>query len=88
MSIVGPRPERPDFVRMYEASIPLYRMRLQVKPGLTGWAQVNGAYTASVAETREKLAYDLYYLRNRSILLDLTILLATVRVILFGVGAR
>ncbi|WP_419729322.1 exopolysaccharide biosynthesis polyprenyl glycosylphosphotransferase [Lichenicola sp.] len=88
MSIVGPRPERPDFVRMYEASIPLYRMRLQVKPGLTGWAQVNSAYTASVAETREKLAYDLYYLRNRSILLDLTILLATVRVILFGVGAR
>ena len=88
MSIVGPRPERPDFVQMYQATIPCYGLRLRVKPGLTGWAQVNSAYTASETETRVKLAYDLYYLRNRSVLLDLSIIMATVRVILFGVGAR
>ena len=88
MSVVGPRPERPDFVQLYDATIPFYRLRLRVKPGLTGWAQVNSAYTASETETRIKLAYDLYYLRNRSVLLDLSIIMATVRVILFGVGAR
>ncbi len=88
MSVVGPRPERPDFVQLYDATIPFYRLRLRVKPGLTGWAQVNSAYTASEIETRIKLAYDLYYLRNRSVLLDLSIIMATVRVILFGVGAR
>ncbi len=88
MSVVGPRPERPDFVQLYDATIPFYSLRLRVKPGLTGWAQVNSAYTASETETRIKLAYDLYYLRNRSVLLDLSIIMATVRVILFGVGAR
>ncbi len=88
MSVVGPRPERPDFVQLYDATIPFYSLRLRVKPGLTGWAQVNSAYTASETETRIKLAYDLYYLRNRSVLLDLSIMVATVRVILFGVGAR
>ena len=88
MSIVGPRPERPDFVRRYTASIPFYDQRHQVKPGLTGWAQVHCPYSASDAETREKLSYDLYYVRNRSLLLDLSVLIATVRVILFQVGAR
>ena len=88
MSLVGPRPERPNFVARYEAVIPFYGLRMRVKPGLTGWAQVNSDYTASDAETREKLSYDLYYLRHRSLLLDLTVIVATIRVILFGVGAR
>ena len=88
MSIVGPRPERPDFVRRYSAAIPGYDERHQVKPGLTGWAQVHCAYTASDAETREKVSYDLYYVRNRTLALDLSVLVSTVRVILFQVGAR
>jgi lipopolysaccharide/colanic/teichoic acid biosynthesis glycosyltransferase len=68
--------------------IPLYRQRSYVKPGLTGWAQVNYPYGASVEDAREKLAYDLYYVKNRGLLLDLLILFATVRVILFREGAR
>jgi lipopolysaccharide/colanic/teichoic acid biosynthesis glycosyltransferase len=68
--------------------IPLYRQRAYVKPGITGWAQVNYPYGASVEDAREKLAYDLYYVKNRSLLLDVLILFATVRVILFREGAR
>ncbi len=88
MSIVGPRPERPEFVERYRAVIPGYDMRHAVKPGLTGWAQVNSAYTASEAETREKVSYDLYYVRRRSLALDLSIMVSTVRVILFQIGSR
>ena len=88
MSIVGPRPERPEFVERYRAVIPGYDIRHAVKPGLTGWAQVNSAYTASEAETREKVSYDLYYVRRRSMALDLSIMVSTVRVILFQIGAR
>ena len=88
MSLVGPRPERPEFVRRYSASIPFYDRRLLVKPGLTGWAQVHCAYTASDAETRQKLSYDLYYVRHRSLALDFSVLISTIRVILFQVGAR
>ena len=88
MSFIGPRPERPHFVAQLAAAIPHYDARTQVKPGLTGWAQVNYPYGASVEDARMKLSYDLYYVRNRSLLLDLLILVATVRVILFQEGAR
>lgn len=88
MSIIGPRPERPHFVAQLDQVIPLYRQRSFVKPGITGWAQVNYPYGASVEDAREKLAYDLYYVKNRGLMLDLLILFATVRVILFREGAR
>jgi len=88
MSMIGPRPERPSFVRELAQVIPFYSHRCYVKPGLTGWAQVNYQYGASVEDAREKLAYDLYYVKNRGVVLDMVILLSTVRVILFGEGAR
>jgi len=88
MSLIGPRPERPQFVEQLSRIIPFYRERSYVKPGITGWAQVNFPYGASVEDARQKLSYDLYYVKNRSLLLDLLILLATVRVILFREGAR
>ena len=88
MSMIGPRPERPHFVEQLAEVIPFYGERSCVKPGLTGWAQVNFPYGASVEDAREKLAYDLYYVKNRSMLLDLLILLSTVRVVLFREGAR
>jgi sugar transferase (PEP-CTERM system associated) len=88
MSMIGPRPERPHFVEQLARVIPLYSERSYVKPGITGWAQVNYPYGASVEDARQKLSYDLYYVKNRSLLLDLLILLATVRVILFREGAR
>jgi exopolysaccharide biosynthesis polyprenyl glycosylphosphotransferase len=88
MSMVGPRPERPHFVGQLARAIPFYRQRTYVKPGLTGWAQVNFPYGASVEDAREKLAYDLYYVKNRTIMLDLVILFSTVRVVLFREGAR
>jgi exopolysaccharide biosynthesis polyprenyl glycosylphosphotransferase len=88
MSLVGPRPERPHFVEQLGRAIPFYEQRSYVKPGLTGWAQVNYPYGASVEDAREKLAYDLYYVKHRSIWLDLKILLATVRVVLTRDGAR
>ena len=88
MSMIGPRPERPHFVEQLARVIPLYRERSYVKPGITGWAQVNYPYGASVEDAREKLAYDLYYVKNRSLLLDVLILFSTVRVILFREGAR
>ncbi len=88
MSLVGPRPERPHFVDQLAELIPFYDKRSYVKPGITGWAQVNYPYGASVEDAREKLAYDLYYVKNRGLFLDLLVLLATVRVILFREGAR
>lgn len=88
MSMIGPRPERPMFVEELAKAIPFYNSRACVKPGLTGWAQVNYPYGASVEDAREKLAYDLFYVKNRGILLDFLILLSTVRVILFREGAR
>jgi exopolysaccharide biosynthesis polyprenyl glycosylphosphotransferase len=88
MSLVGPRPERPYFVRQLVRIIPQYHERTLVLPGLTGWAQVNHRYGASVEDAQAKLAYDLCYLRNQSLLLDLHILAATVRVVLFRIGAR
>jgi sugar transferase (PEP-CTERM system associated) len=88
MSFVGPRPERPFFVDQLSESIPFYRERHCVKPGITGWAQVNYPYGASLEDARQKLSYDLYYVKNRSLFLDFIILLSTVRVILFQQGAR
>ena len=88
MSLIGPRPERPHFVEQLAAVIPFYRERARVKPGLTGWAQVNFPYGASVEDARAKLSYDLYYVKNHTPILDLMILFATVRVILFQEGAR
>lgn len=88
MSMIGPRPERPFFVAQLTAQLPCYDDRSLVKPGITGWAQVNYRYGASVEDARVKLAYDLYYVKYRSALFDLRILAATVRVVLFGEGAR
>ena len=88
MSFIGPRPERPHFVQQLAAAIPFYHERARVKPGLTGWAQVNYPYGASVEDARAKLSFDLYYVKNRSLLLDILILLSTVRVVLFQEGSR
>lgn len=88
MSLVGPRPERPAFVANLEREIPFYALRHRVKPGITGWAQICFPYGASTADAREKLQYDLYYLKNYSLLLDLMILCQTAQVILWGKGAR
>lgn len=88
MSFVGPRPERPEFVAILAEKIPFYAVRHSVKPGLTGWAQVRYAYGASLEEAAGKLEYDLYYVKNHTLTLDLMILLETVRVVLLGEGAR
>jgi exopolysaccharide biosynthesis polyprenyl glycosylphosphotransferase len=88
MSFIGPRPERPHFTDQLDHLVPHYRDRLLVKPGLTGWAQVNYPYGASVEDARAKLSYDLYYVKHRTLFLDLMILFATVRVVLFQHGAR
>jgi len=88
MSFVGPRPERPQFVADLEARLPYYAERHVVKPGITGWAQINYPYGASVADAREKLEYDLYYAKNYTPFLDILILLQTARVILWPAGAR
>jgi sugar transferase (PEP-CTERM system associated) len=88
MSFVGPRPERPVFVAELARQIPLYNERHLVKAGLTGWAQINYPYGASVDDARSKLSYDLYYVKNFSVLFDLVILLQTLRVVLWPSGAR
>lgn len=88
MSFVGPRPERPFFVDQLKAEIPYYGERHCVKPGITGWAQIQYPYGASVEDSRRKLEYDLYYIKNFSIFLDVLIILQTVRVILFPIGVR
>jgi lipopolysaccharide/colanic/teichoic acid biosynthesis glycosyltransferase len=87
MSLIGPRPERPEFVESLSIEIPFYRERLLIKPGLTGWAQLLGpAYGGSKEESLDKMKYDLYYIKNRSLLLDLSIILKTLRVVLGGKG--
>jgi sugar transferase (PEP-CTERM system associated) len=88
MSFVGPRPERPEFVAELARQIPLYNERHMVKAGLTGWAQINYPYGASVDDARSKLSYDLYYVKNFSILFDVVILLQTLRVVLWPSGVR
>ena len=88
MSFVGPRPERPEFVADLELDLPYYAERHMVKPGITGWAQINYPYGASIDDSRNKLEYDLYYAKNYTPFLDLLILLQTLRVVLWNEGAR
>jgi sugar transferase (PEP-CTERM system associated) len=88
MSLIGPRPERPYFVDRLSHEIPFYSERHLVKPGITGWAQIRYPYGASLEDARQKLSYDLYYIKNRTLFLDLIILIETVRIILFPSGAR
>ncbi|MGE0487571.1 MAG: sugar transferase [Gammaproteobacteria bacterium] len=88
MSLVGPRPERPSFVAQLKEQIPFYDVRHSVKPGVTGWAQVRCAYGASVDDARKKHQFDLYYVKNHSLMLDLMVLVETVSVVLFREGAR
>jgi lipopolysaccharide/colanic/teichoic acid biosynthesis glycosyltransferase len=87
MSLVGPRPEWIALVPEFREKVPLYLHRLAVKPGITGWAQVNNPYGATVENTWEKLQYDLYYIKNLSIFLDMLILLQTVQIVLFTRGS-
>ena len=86
MSFFGPRPEREFFVEKLIPQIPYYSLRFFVKPGLTGWAQVNYKYGSSTEDALEKLRYDLYYIKNMSLFLDIRILLKTARTVLFGKG--
>jgi sugar transferase (PEP-CTERM system associated) len=88
MSFVGPRPERPEFVDLLTAQIPYYAVRHSVKPGLTGWAQVRYSYGATVEQSVRKLEYDLYYVKNHTLALDILVLLETVRVVMLGEGAH
>ena len=88
MGVVGPRPERPEFVAKLRRQIPYYDLRTLVPPGITGWAQIRYPYAASLEEAREKLQYDLYYVKHLSVRLDLAILFHTAKVVLFGRGAR
>jgi sugar transferase (PEP-CTERM system associated) len=88
MSFIGPRPERPQFVEMFREQIPYYDARHSVKPGLAGWAQLAYPYGASIDDARRKLQYDLYYIKNHSVILDLFILLQTLDVVIWGRGSR
>lgn len=86
MSLIGPRPERPEFTSLLEKEIPFYALRHSVLPGITGWAQVLFPYGSSVEDAKDKLQYELYYIRNYSIWMDLKILLQTIQVVIFGRG--
>jgi lipopolysaccharide/colanic/teichoic acid biosynthesis glycosyltransferase len=88
MSLVGPRPERPEFVASLQRDIPFYGQRHTVRPGLTGWAQVRYTYGATVEDALEKLQYDLFYIKNMSLALDLFIIAKTVKTVLMGRGAQ
>jgi exopolysaccharide biosynthesis polyprenyl glycosylphosphotransferase len=88
MSFVGPRPERPEFVPMLAEALPFFALRHLVRPGLTGWAQVRYGYGATIAEAREKLEYDLYYVKHMSLGLDLVIMFETVKTIIRRRGAQ
>ena len=88
MSLVGPRPERPEFVKELLEKIPYYAERHTVRPGVTGWAQLKYSYGASAEDALEKLQYDLYYVKNQNLMLDIMIILQTVEVVLWGKGAR
>ncbi|HKZ01895.1 MAG TPA: sugar transferase, partial [Pyrinomonadaceae bacterium] len=88
MNFVGPRPERPHFVSQLAQEIPYYEQRHLIAPGLTGWAQIKYAYGASIEDAREKLQYDLFYVKNQSLILDAIIMFETIKIILFGRGAH
>ncbi len=85
---MGPRPEREFFVKKLEEIIPFYSVRYTVKPGITGWAQVCYGYGASVEDAVQKLNYDLFYIKNMTALMDLMIVLRTIKIVLFSTGAR
>jgi lipopolysaccharide/colanic/teichoic acid biosynthesis glycosyltransferase len=87
MSIVGPRPERPEFVDLLSTTVPFWTRRHLVKPGITGWAQIRRGYTADVDGTADKLGYDLYYLKYRSLLFDLAIATRTIGIVFTGSGS-
>jgi lipopolysaccharide/colanic/teichoic acid biosynthesis glycosyltransferase len=86
MSLVGPRAEVPELVAEYQKQVPFYRARLLVKPGLTGWAQINYGYVTNVTETGVKLEYDLYYIKHRTLLMDFQIILRTIGTVLKRTG--
>ena len=88
MSFVGPRPERPEFIAELEKKIPFYSVRHSVKPGITGWAQINYKYGDSVESAMEKLQYDLFYIKNLTIFLDLQIIVRTLKTAIFSSGSR
>ena len=88
MSFVGPRPERPHFVAQLAEEIPFYEQRHLIAPGLTGWAQIKYPYGASIEDARQKLQYDLFYIKNQGLLLDAIIMFETIKIILFGRGAQ
>jgi exopolysaccharide biosynthesis polyprenyl glycosylphosphotransferase len=88
MSIVGPRPERPEFVAIFSKQIPYYRQRMVVRPGITGWAQINFKYGDTLDDTILKLEYDLYYIKNLTFSLDVYIMFQTIKVMLLGRGAQ
>jgi sugar transferase (PEP-CTERM system associated) len=88
MSLVGPRPERPEFCHLLEQRIPYFALRYTVRPGITGWAQVKYQYGGSIEESKTKLEYDLFYIKNMSLALDLIILFETAKVIIYGHGAK
>ena len=88
MHFVGPRPERPEFVASLSKEIPYYDLRHIVRPGITGWAQVQHPYASTVEESREKLQYDLFYIKNASIGLDLWIMFQTIKIVLLGRGSK
>jgi len=86
MSFVGPRPERPEFIKTLKEQVPHYSLRHLIRPGLTGWAQINYPYGSSIESSLKKLSYDLYYLKNRNFVLDLSIILKTIAVVLKAKG--
>jgi len=88
MSFVGPRPERPVFVEKFNNTIPYYDKRFSVKPGITGWAQIKYPYGACDNDALEKLKYDLYYIKNMSLLMDLIVIFHTAKIVLLGRGSR
>ena len=88
MSFVGPRPERPEFVKKLSKDIPYYLERHMVKPGITGWAQLRYPYGSSDEDALQKLQFDLYYIKNQSVTLDAVLMLQTLEVVLFGKGSR
>jgi len=88
MSFVGPRPERPEFVQALSEKIPFYRQRHCVRPGITGWAQINHKYGDTVEDTITKLEFDLYYIKNISFALDVYIILNTLKTVMLGRGAQ
>ena len=87
MSLIGPRPERPQFDEILEVEIPYYKRRLDIRPGLSGWAQVNYPYGSSIKDSHKKLSFDLYYIKNFSFLLDLLIFIKTIRIVFTARGA-